>query len=142
MTALSRYYWPGNIRELQNIIERAVILSRGSTLQVRLSELQPAAATVGGNGTTLEGAEREHILRVLEETQWMVGSSMALLITLYLKRAEPNQLANTLSPAPARPVRSLPGTAQQFALSGTVSDLGAGRGCRGTGHVSDMEDER
>ena len=72
----------------------------------------------------------------------MVGSSMALLITLYLKRAEPNQLANTLSPAPARPVRSLPCTAQQFALSGTVSDLDAGRGCRGTGHVSDMEDER
>ena len=61
MTALSRYYWPGNIHELQNIIERAVILSRGLTLQVPLSELQPAAETVGGNGTTLEGAERERL---------------------------------------------------------------------------------
>ena len=86
MTALSRYYWPGNIRELQNIIGRAVILSRGSTLQVPLSELPPAAETVGGNGTTLEGAEREHILRVLEETQWVVGGPTGAAARLAMKR--------------------------------------------------------
>ena len=86
MTALSRYYWPGNIRELQNIIGRAVILSRGSTLQVPLSELQPATETVGGNGTTLEEAEREHILRVLEETQWVVGGPTGAAARLAMKR--------------------------------------------------------
>jgi formate hydrogenlyase transcriptional activator len=86
MAALSRYYWPGNIRELQNVIERAVILSRGATLQVPPSELQPAAEPVGGSGTTLEGAEREHILRVLEETEWIVGGPSGAAARLGMKR--------------------------------------------------------
>jgi formate hydrogenlyase transcriptional activator len=86
MATLSHYHWPGNIRELQNVIERAVILSRGSTLQVPLSELQSPAEMVGGNGTTLETAEREHILRMLEETQWVVGGPSGAAARLGMKR--------------------------------------------------------
>jgi formate hydrogenlyase transcriptional activator len=86
MAALCRYAWPGNIRELQNVIERAVILSRGSTLQIPLSELQSPAATVGGNGTTLEAAEREHIGRVLEEARWVVGGPSGAAARLGMKR--------------------------------------------------------
>ena len=66
MTALSEYHWPGNVREMENFIERAVILSRGSELQIPVAELKPRngigtpqlAATNGFE--TLEHAEREH----------------------------------------------------------------------------------
>jgi formate hydrogenlyase transcriptional activator len=75
MDALVRYEWPGNIRELQNFIERAVILSRGQELTPLLAELQapraeaPRAARPG----TLEQAEREHILEALRETDWTLA---------------------------------------------------------------------
>src|SRR5438309_9028453 len=65
MEALVRYPWPGNVREMQNIIERAVILSPGPSLQVPLSDLQPAATTVKeptAAAITLADAEREHIV--------------------------------------------------------------------------------
>ena len=73
MSALERYHWPGNIRELENIIERAVILSRGPELRVSLHELKTAAQTVPPTVDTLEEAERGHILKVLKETRWVVG---------------------------------------------------------------------
>jgi formate hydrogenlyase transcriptional activator len=64
MGALSRYQWPGNIRELENFIERAVILSRGSTLDAPLAELklhqQVDSVAVARSLSTLEEAEREH----------------------------------------------------------------------------------
>lgn len=63
--ALVRYHWPGNIRELQNVIERAVILSTGPVLRVAPSELKSRAANPGAcpnREDTLEEAERKHIL--------------------------------------------------------------------------------
>src|SRR4029079_10257035 len=75
MRALSRWHWPGNIRELENVIERGVILSRGTTLNVPVAELQTsvpaamaAAAGVSAQSRTLEDSEREHILKILRET--------------------------------------------------------------------------
>ncbi|HKR21541.1 MAG TPA: sigma 54-interacting transcriptional regulator [Pyrinomonadaceae bacterium] len=74
MAALVNYHWPGNIRELQNLIERGVILSRGSTLEIPLGELKQAAKNSDhANGSTLESVEREHILRVLNESKWVIG---------------------------------------------------------------------
>ncbi len=75
MAALVNYHWPGNIRELQNFIERGVILSRGSTLEIPLGELKQAPPKNSNhtNGTTLESVEREHILRVLNEARWVIG---------------------------------------------------------------------
>ncbi len=90
MAALTRYHWPGNIRELENVIERAVILSRGSHLAVPLAELKPrddAAPVVLPRGlTTLEEAEREHIRQALEQAGWRVGGPAGAAARLGLKR--------------------------------------------------------
>jgi formate hydrogenlyase transcriptional activator len=112
MDALIRYPWPGNIRELQNVIERAVILSHGPSLQVPpgdleikgqfsedkvefngtgqksvddvepVSDLRPL-----GSGLTLADAEREHILSVLRQTGWVVGGPNGAAARLGMKRS-------------------------------------------------------
>jgi len=86
MTTLSRYHWPGNIRELENLIERSVILSRGPDLRVPLGELEAPTVTVPNEVTTLEEAEREHILRVLRETNWVIGGPSGAAARLGMKR--------------------------------------------------------
>ena len=75
MEALVRYSWPGNIRELQNLIEHSVIVSPGPVLQVPLAALQfqTAPAPDGTKRGTLEEAEREHILATLKETKWVIS---------------------------------------------------------------------
>jgi formate hydrogenlyase transcriptional activator len=111
---LTHYAWPGNIRELQNVIERAVILSPGATLQVPLDELMLAptrGASVDARATTrrissppsesevssdlsiddaakltLAAAEREHILGALVRTDWVIGGERGAASALGLKR--------------------------------------------------------
>jgi formate hydrogenlyase transcriptional activator len=75
MAALTQYPWPGNIRELQNLIERAVILSHGPVLQIPLQDLDNCAAPRRDNGKdqTLKAAERAHILAILKETRWVLA---------------------------------------------------------------------
>jgi formate hydrogenlyase transcriptional activator len=90
MEALVRYAWPGNIRELQNVIERAVILSPGASLQVPLGDLQPAAARApmpSTAGVTLGEAEREHILGALRETGWVLGGPQGAAARLGINRS-------------------------------------------------------
>jgi formate hydrogenlyase transcriptional activator len=90
MTALAEYHWPGNIREMQNVIERAVILSRGPELEIPLSELkqQTKAASIDfpSSLSTLEEAEREHILRALGEAHWILGGPAGAASKLGMKR--------------------------------------------------------
>lgn len=88
MKALTRYTWPGNIRELQNVIERAVILCQGRVLTVPLSELKPKPAGNGAyNGhATLEEVERQHILSVLEQTNWVLAGPNGAAARLGIKR--------------------------------------------------------
>lgn len=69
MNALESYNWPGNIRELRNIIERAMILNNSASLTVALPD---APARVGSNAKSLEDVERMHIISVLESTEWRV----------------------------------------------------------------------
>jgi formate hydrogenlyase transcriptional activator len=83
MEALVRYPWPGNIRELQNVIERAVILTQGDVL--RLPAL-PSIAAVSNEPVTLEGAERDHILNALRESNWVVGGARGAAARLGVKR--------------------------------------------------------
>ena len=85
MEMLCRWSWPGNVRELQNVIERAVILSQGPTLTVPRSEFEfPAPLTSAP--VTLEDAERDHILRALEQTGWVIGGAGGAAARLGLKR--------------------------------------------------------
>jgi formate hydrogenlyase transcriptional activator len=87
MNVLTRYHWPGNIRELQNLMERAVILSQGPVLKVPLSGLQdrPMPAAVNPIGT-LDDAERRHITDALQATNWVVGGPKGAAALLGMKR--------------------------------------------------------
>ncbi|MFO0840706.1 MAG: sigma 54-interacting transcriptional regulator [Phycisphaerae bacterium] len=91
MDALVRYHWPGNVRELQNVIERAVILSKGPTLHVPVADLhaptEPVAESTVGASDTLSDAEREHIVRVLRETNWVLGGPKGAAARLGMKRS-------------------------------------------------------
>jgi formate hydrogenlyase transcriptional activator len=85
--ALTQYHWPGNIRELENLVERAVILSQGSTLSVPLTELKRSSEIPAPRaGTTLESAEREHIVRILHESKWVIGGPSGAAARLGMKR--------------------------------------------------------
>jgi formate hydrogenlyase transcriptional activator len=86
LEVLSRYAWPGNIRELENLVERSVILTQGADLQVPMSELQTESRLAASGAVTLEEAEREQILRVLRETKWVVGGPSGAAARLGLKR--------------------------------------------------------
>jgi formate hydrogenlyase transcriptional activator len=83
---LTRWHWPGNIRELENFIERAVILSRGTTLEVPLTELKsdvPPPVPVAG---TREWNEREEIVRSLKEAEGRVGGADGAAARMGIKR--------------------------------------------------------
>src|SRR2546422_807278 len=86
LDALTHYHWPGNVRELENLIERAVILSAGPALRVPLAELKPPAEAATEGLVTLEAAERQHILRALEETNWVLGGPRGAATRLGMKR--------------------------------------------------------
>ena len=89
MAALTRYPWPGNIRELENVIERAVIMSRGSQLEVSLRDLG-SRITPGNDADccqTLEQIERKHILATLKETRWILSGARGAARRLGLNRS-------------------------------------------------------
>lgn len=86
MNALTRYHWPGNIRELENLIERAVILSQGTELRVPLGELKSASSEGPQAVGTLDAMEREHILRALRESKWVIGGPSGAAAKLGMKR--------------------------------------------------------
>jgi len=78
MRALVSWNWPGNIRELENFIERAVILSRGPNLRAPLAEIRQDAQE-SASGATLEQVEREHVVRVLRECGGVVTTAATRL---------------------------------------------------------------
>ena len=102
MESLTRYDWPGNIRELQNLIERAVILSKGPTLDVPIDALSgrresTGAANAGPGGSasagsasaagTLEEVDRRHIIEALERTNWVLAGPNGAAARLGIKRS-------------------------------------------------------
>jgi formate hydrogenlyase transcriptional activator len=102
MAALTAYSWPGNIRELQNLIERAVILTRGRALEIPLAELKQSANSAAPEtpeapelvdqtkAGTLKDVEREHILRALSDSNWVIGGPNGAAARLGLNRTTLN----------------------------------------------------
>ena len=90
IATLMRWQWPGNVRELENFLERAVILTRGSTLQVPLSELQELSDGSASEETSLEANERAHILHVLKEAGSVIGGPGGAAERLGVKRTTLN----------------------------------------------------
>src|SRR5687767_6292162 len=89
MQALTRYDWPGNIRELQNLVERAVILSPGTTLTVPTEALTPRGpvATSRGAAETLEENDRRHIIGALDASGWVIAGPTGAAARLGMKRS-------------------------------------------------------
>lgn len=87
MQTLTRYAWPGNVRELQNLIERAVILSTGEVLRVPLAELRAKPSNNVRLTQTLHDAERDHIMRTLQEVNWVVAGPNGAAARLGMKRS-------------------------------------------------------
>jgi len=84
--ALTESPWPGNVRELENLMERSVILSSGPTLHVPLSDLRADSHSPEASDHRLDSAERQHILRVLEETGGVISGPDGAAQRLGLKR--------------------------------------------------------
>jgi formate hydrogenlyase transcriptional activator len=117
MEALTQHSWPGNIRELQNFIERSVILSTGSVLRAPLNDLRQMTVSTEQHepnpmDSTLRQAEREHILHVLDETGWVIGGRNGAAERLgvprttliyMLRRLAINRPGNVSSPAAPLP---------------------------------------
>ena len=89
MAALTQYHWPGNIRELENVIERAVILSPGSVLHVPSRDLQSRIAPGCDSEKlrTLADVEREHIRATLKETRWVLSGPRGAATLLGMNRS-------------------------------------------------------
>jgi formate hydrogenlyase transcriptional activator len=100
MDALCRYHWPGNIRELQNVIERAVIISTGPVVDVDVADLQfpkatrpeerpapPKSPTSAALHDVLEETERRHILDALQQCNWVVAGPKGAAARLRMKQS-------------------------------------------------------
>jgi formate hydrogenlyase transcriptional activator len=87
MNALSGHSWPGNTRELQNFIERSVILTSGKTLRPRLEGLGQAAENGSLGAITLEEAKRDHIRKTLKQMKGVVAGSNGAAAGLEMKRS-------------------------------------------------------
>jgi transcriptional regulator of acetoin/glycerol metabolism len=89
MEALKRHHWPGNIRELQNVLERAVITTRGTVLDLRTAGVMTAKmtpTTVLPSHKTLFDARRAHIISTLRKTNWVVSGPHGAAAELGLPR--------------------------------------------------------
>ncbi len=99
MESLTNYNWPGNVRELQNVVERAVVLASGPIVDLDESMLHSRSVTPDPAVDTLENMERNHILRALAETHWVIhgqkGAAEILGINPSTLRSRMNKLGIT-----------------------------------------------
>ena len=108
MAALKAHDWPGNIRELQNLIERAVLFSPGSVLRLPLDMKQTVKQTSESASRTLADAEREHILDTLSQTNWLIGGQDGAANRLGLPRTTLIYKMRKLGIETRRSLRALP----------------------------------
>jgi transcriptional regulator with GAF, ATPase, and Fis domain len=93
MDLLTNYSWPGNIRELQNVIERAVVLTNNPIIQIDESIMQLKIDSDTAKGEALEDVERDHILRVLGQTNWVISGKGG---AAYILGLNPNTLRSRM----------------------------------------------
>jgi formate hydrogenlyase transcriptional activator len=136
MDVLKLYDWPGNIREMENIIKRAVIMSTGPALRPLLGEFKrlPGHASPAARRTLAE-AERDHILEVLRDTRWVLGGGNGAAARLGMPRTTLVYRMRKLGIARdqgAKPFRSrpsgLPDSPAQFSGDGQEPPLGGTEG--------------
>jgi formate hydrogenlyase transcriptional activator len=112
VAVLQAHDWPGNIRELRNAIERAVLFSPGSVLRLPLGLKQTVKQSSESASRTLADADREHILETLKQTGWMIGGQDGAANRLGLPRTtlvyKMRKLGiETRRSSRARPIRQL-----------------------------------
>ena len=113
MEVLKAHDWPGNIRELQNFIERAVLFSPGSVLRLPLDLKQTVTQNSESAARTLADADREHILETLNQTNWLIGGQdgaanrLGLPRTTLIYKMRKLGIEIRRSPRPRRPIRQL-----------------------------------
>jgi formate hydrogenlyase transcriptional activator len=83
---LMNWDWPGNIRELENFIERSVILTPGASLQAPLSELEKRPSSSRMSSRSLESVERDYIVRILQESRGLIAGPKGAAARLGMKR--------------------------------------------------------
>jgi formate hydrogenlyase transcriptional activator len=122
MEILRSHHWPGNIRELQNFVERSVIMTPGNVLSPRINELKLLMQeTTSAPTQTLSDAERAHILGVLKETNWVVGgrdgaaARLGLPRTTLISRMQKLGISNTPTRPFVTPVDRGARTSDQYA---------------------------
>lgn len=86
MNALLNYHWPGNVREMENVLERAVINSSSTKLHLA-DDLEKSYRHLDKNLKTLEAVERDYIIRILEQTRWKVSGKDSAAQILGLNRS-------------------------------------------------------
>ena len=113
MAVLKAHDWPGNIRELQNFIERAVLFSPGSVLRLPLDLKQTVKQSSESDSRTLADADREHILETLKQTDWLIGGQggaanrLGLPRTTLIYKMRKLGIEIRRSPRPRRRIRQL-----------------------------------
>ena len=120
---LQAHDWPGNIRELQNFIERAVLFSPGSVLRLPLGLKQTVKQSSESASRTLADADREHILETLKQTDWLIGGQggaadrLGLPRTTLIYKMRKLGIETRPSPRARRPVRQVAGEQCQAAAT-------------------------
>jgi formate hydrogenlyase transcriptional activator len=137
MSALCLYQWPGNIRELQNLVQRAVILSNDGVLPNPLPTAEAQGVITSPAATTLRDSERTLILHTLEEVRWVIGGPKGAAAKLGLKRttlihkmqklgiSRPGLQSNqdAIEPAPEEPDSLTQLSERRSASSGDVDEF-------------------
>jgi transcriptional regulator with GAF, ATPase, and Fis domain len=127
MEVLKGHDWPGNIRELQNLVERAVVLSPGSMLRPALTELRHFTKRESPTASrTLAAAERDHILEVLHETKWLIGGQDGAAARLGLPRTTLIHKMRKLGIEPRRSRRRHSIPSEPSFVAREMSAVGAG----------------
>jgi formate hydrogenlyase transcriptional activator len=102
MTALAEYHWPGNIRELRNVIERAMILEHSRTLNIKLGHTTLRPIAVKATAGSLDEAERAIIRQAVEQCNWRIRGSNGAAALLDIKPTTLESRIKKLGLAPRR----------------------------------------